>query len=84
MPKYPHQSSILKSKTYTPNHFLNLKNLQQILLEIAGLSKNVDNLVRHKLAQNVSNSLGYLIFTKKNNGLPKVAQFAKISNLVTL
>jgi hypothetical protein len=48
-----------------PNHFLNLKNLQQILLETAGLSKNVENFAQHKLAQNISNSLGYLIFTKK-------------------
>jgi hypothetical protein len=44
----------------------------------ASLSKNVNNLVQHKLAQNVFNSQGYLIFTKKNNGLQKVAQFAKI------
>ncbi len=37
-----------------------------------------------KVAQNVTISLGYFIFSNNHNELPKVSQLAKIPNLVTL
>jgi hypothetical protein len=41
------------------------------------LSENVINLVNQKVAQNVTISLGYFIFSKNCNEPPTVAQLAK-------
>jgi hypothetical protein len=41
-------------------------------------------LLNQKVAQNITISLGYFIFSKIRNKLPKVAQSMKNTNLVTL
>jgi hypothetical protein len=43
---------------------------------IVYLGENVLNLIEQKVAQNVTISLSYLIFTKNNNEPPKIAQLA--------
>ncbi len=42
------------------------------------LSKNIINLLEQNVAQNVAISLGYFIFPKIHNELPKVTQMTKI------
>jgi hypothetical protein len=46
--------------------------------------ENVIDLLQQKIAQNVATTLGYFIFSKNHNAPPKVAQLAKMPNLVTL
>jgi hypothetical protein len=41
------------------------------------LGENAMNLLRQNVAQNVTISLGYFIFSKNHNEPPKVAQLAK-------
>jgi hypothetical protein len=45
--------------------------------ETAYFSENVINLLKQKVAQNVTISLGYFIFSNNHNEPPKVAQLAK-------
>jgi hypothetical protein len=53
--------------------------------ELAYSGKNVIDLLKQKIAQNVAITLGYLIFSKNHNEPSKVAQLAKkLPNLVTL
>jgi hypothetical protein len=46
-------------------------------LETAFLGENVINLLKQKVAQNVTIFWGYFIFSKNHKEPPKVAQFAK-------
>jgi hypothetical protein len=49
------------------------KRVLKLLIQV----KNVINLLKQKVANNVTISLGYLIFSKKHNEPPKVAQLTK-------
>ncbi len=73
-----------KAQFESPKHlpqstFETFKCLQQTMHEIAYLGEIVVNLLKPKVAQNVAISLGYFIFSKNHNELPKVAQLTKIS-----
>ncbi len=72
MPKYLRQRSIWKSKASTSKHFYN-----KPCFEIAYLRENMINLIKPKVVQNVAISLGYFIFSKNHNVLPKAAKLAK-------
>jgi hypothetical protein len=45
--------------------------------ETAYLGESVINSLQQKVAQNITISLGYFIFSKNHNGPPKVAQLVK-------
>jgi hypothetical protein len=70
--KYLQLRAIWKPKTYTPNHFRNHK-----IPTTAYLGEHAINLLQQKVAQNVTISLGYFIFSKNLNEPPKVAQRVK-------
>jgi hypothetical protein len=45
--------------------------------ETVYLHGNIINLLKPKVAQNVAIALGYFVFSKNNNELPKVGQLEK-------
>ncbi len=80
MPKYLHKKSIWESKNINVKPFLkplSTCNKPYFEIDTAYLGENVLNLPKQKVAQNVSISLRYLIFSKGHNWLPKIAQLVK-------
>jgi hypothetical protein len=73
MSKYLHQTS-----------FETLKYIETPCFETAYLGENVKHLLRQKVLQNVTISLGYFMFSKNYFQLPKVTISKKLPNLVTL
>ncbi len=65
-PKYPHQTT-----------FETLKNYNKPCFQRAYLLENIIDLLEQKTAQIVAITLGYFIFKKNHNELPKVAQSVK-------
>jgi hypothetical protein len=72
----------IKAQFECPKHlhqapFEALTYLQQPFLVTTYLTENVKHLLNQKVAQDVAISLGYFIFSKNQNELPKIAQLVK-------
>ncbi len=79
----PRPKYLLKAQNIYIKPFLKHKNTyNKPCFETAYLG---ENLLQHKVAQNIAISLGYFIFSKNDNEPPKVCPIGKkLPNLVTL
>ncbi len=68
-----------KAQFESPKHLhqTTWETYSKICFETAYLDENVINLVKPKVAQNVTISLGYFIFSKNHNEPPNVAYLPK-------
>jgi len=67
---------IAQIKKKVPNTVAKPKNAK---IFTTYLGENVNNLLKQKVAQNVTVSLGYFSFPKSHKGPPKVSKLAKIA-----
>ncbi len=73
MPKLYTEAQIECPKYLNKNNFETLKYLQQTMFWNDLFRWKCKSLLTEKVAQNVAISLGYFVFSKNNNELPKVA-----------
>jgi hypothetical protein len=74
----------LKAQNIYIKPLLKLRNTyNKPCFEAAYLGENVINMLHQKVAQNITISLGYFIFSKNHNESPKVAQLVKICQIMS-